>query len=196
MSLRPALLLALLIGLAACASEPEAPSAPPPTQDRADAASAVPDPEPVAPDALVADSVGAIETRDPGEVLNLDTAYLTRATAERNGELYGVARQEPGGAWRALDGGAVDEGAVEAWLGRLAPLEAEGRFEGVASRAVTDDPTHRLVFQFSDGSARSLALQRRGDRLAAVASVGGPVFQLPASMLPNLVPPPATLRAE
>ena len=159
-----------------------------------------PSPAPSAADPETTDLVEptptSITTRAPGEVLMLDVQYLLQASAEEEGEIYGVTRSDANQPWRTLDGGAVDEQAVEAWLGRFTPLEADERYPDLTPDQVMTDVTHRLVFRFDDGSGRALSLQERADGLAAVSQVDGPVFKLPAARLDELVPPPAALRAE
>jgi len=145
---------------------------------------------------LVESASAPITTRAPGEVLMLDVPYLLQASAEEEGEIYGITRSNVDQPWRTLDGGPVDEQAVATWLGRFAPLEADDRYPDLDPDRVMSDVTHRLVFRFNDGSGRTLSLQERADGLAAISQADGPVFKLPAARLDELVPLPATLRAE
>lgn len=147
---------------------------------------------------LVEETPTAVTTRDPGEVLMLDVPHLLQASAERGGEVYGITRVTTNDPWFTLDGESVDAQAVESWLGRFTPLDAEGRYSDLPADSVMADPTHRLVFRFDDGSARTLALAlaARGDSLAAVSQADGPVFRLPASSLDALAPPPSYFHAE
>lgn len=145
---------------------------------------------------LVEEAPAAVTMREAGEVLMLDVPHLLQASAERSGEVYGITRVETSQPWLTLNGGAADVQAVEAWLDRFMPLDAEGRYADLTADSVMVDPTHRLVFRFDDGSGRTLALAARGDSLAAVSQADGPVFRLPASILDALVPPPSHFQAE
>ena len=145
---------------------------------------------------LVEETPATVTTRESGEVLMLDVPHLLQASAEQGDEVYGIARATTSDPWFMLDGGAADAQAVAAWLDRFVPLDAEGRYADLAVDSVMADPTHRLVFRFDDGSARTLVLAVRGDSLAAVSQADGPVFRLPASSLDALAPPPSYFHAE
>lgn len=174
-------LLAVTLWIGGCEERPPVP--PPPAAN------------PEASD-LVEETPATVTTREPGEVLMLDVPHLLQASAEQDGEVYGITRDNTSQPWFTLDGGVADAQAVEAWLGRFTPLDAEGRYADLAADSVIAKPTHRLVFRFDDGSARTLVLEERGDSLAAVSQADGPVFRLPASSLDALVPPLSYFRAE
>jgi hypothetical protein len=158
----------------------------------------VPPPPAANPEAsdIVERAPATVATRDSGEVLMLDVPHLLQASAEQGDEVYGIMRDNTTQPWFTLDGGPVDEQAVEAWLGRFTPLEAEGRYPDLTADQVQSDVTHRLVFRFDDGSGRALALEERPDGLAAVSQDDGPVFRLPAAQLDALVPPRSYFHAE
>lgn len=145
---------------------------------------------------IVESRPATVTTRGPGEVLMLDVPHLLQASAEQGDEVYGITRDDTTQPWRMIDGGAVDEQAVAAWLSRFTPLEAEGRYPDLTAEQVRTNVTRRLVFRFDDGSGRALALEERDDGLAAVSQADGPVFRLPPERLDALVPPPSDLRAE
>jgi hypothetical protein len=90
----------------------------------------------------------------------------------------------------------VDEAFVEQWLGRFTPLEGDARYPDLVADSVTTNVTHRLVFRFTDGSGRTLAIEERADGLAVVSQPNGPVYKLPADGLGDLVPAPEELQAE
>ncbi|MDX1530732.1 MAG: hypothetical protein R3362_04330 [Rhodothermales bacterium] len=138
---------------------------------------------------------GSRTVRDSGEVIRLDLAHVLTATLPN----ATVGNVQSGGGMELLVGDdveAVDEAAVRAWLRRYAPLEADGRYAGLDARELYNDPDQRVSFAFDDGSSRTVAFTRRGDSLAVVSQLDGPVFRLPARRLPELVPDPATLRAD
>jgi hypothetical protein len=164
--------------------------------ERSAPAAETPAADPVSSDIVEAMPATVTTARAPDEVLRLDVRALLQATAEQNGEVYGIQRDDVEQPWRTIDGGAVDPEAVQRWLGLFTPLEADDRYPDLAPDAVLSDVTHRLVFRFNDGSGRTLAVQQRGDGLAVVSRPNGAVFRLPADRLDALVPPPEAFRAE
>jgi hypothetical protein len=155
-----------------------------------------PDAEAPAPTVEAEAEPALVTAQGPDEVLMLDVGALLQATAEEGGDVYGIRRADAGQAWRLLNGGAVDEAFVQQWLGRFTPLEAAERYPDLEADSVTASVTHRLVFRFTDGSGRTLALEQRADGLAVVSQADGPVFKLPADRLGALVPAPEDLQAE
>jgi hypothetical protein len=155
-----------------------------------------PDAEVRAPTTEAETEPALVTATEPNEVLMLDVGALLQATAEEGDEVYGIRRAGAGEAWRLLNGGAVDEAFVEQWLGRFTPLEGDARYPDLVADSVMSGVTHRLVFRFTDGSGRTLAMERRADGLAVVSQSNGPVFRLPADRLDDLVPTPEDLQAE
>lgn len=156
----------------------------------------VPDAEAPAPTAEAETEPALVTATEPDEVLMLDVGALLQATAEEGDDVYGIRRAGAREAWRMLNGGAVDEAFVERWLGRFTPLEADDRYPDLVADSVMSDVTHRLVFRFTDGSGRTLAMEGRPDGLAVVSQPDGPVHKLPVDRLDALVPAPEDLQAE
>ncbi len=165
-------LLALALALAACQSREASPAQEQETLD------SLAGPTATAP---------VVDQPVPDEVVSIDTGYVGAITVERGDVTYTVDVVEgevaAGSRVRPLD-----RTALGAWLARLSPLRAEGRLTDVTPQAVQDGAEDALIFEFTDGSGRTVSFLPHGDAVAAVSQDDGPVWRLPADALDTLVP--------
>ena len=175
--------LACVFAVAACGGQGEGVSPPDPSTPPGPADAPAADLAPTDPTAVTLPSTLA---PDSGVVVDIDPAFLRRATLSRDGRLYRLDRV--GERWE-VGGRPADVGA---WLARYAPLRADGRVAGLPPDSVVFAPDAQVSFFFDDGSGRVVSFRRRGDSLAVVARPNGPVYRLPPERLDALVPPAET----
>jgi hypothetical protein len=191
-------LLALLLLAAAC-GRPDPPPleevAPTPQEVPADAPPGVTPPAPGELGEVQEELTDAPPSpRRQGESIRLDPPLVIGATVERGGVEYDVQRRP---RLQTSEGGKITPAsaqAVDAWLARFAPLEAEGRLSDPVPQAVRERATHRVDFRFEDDTIRSVFFLQEGGRLAVISQADGPVFSLPPGRLEELVPPAEALR--
>lgn len=129
----------------------------------------------------------------PTETFRIEPGQVGVVTVQDGMKTYDVNL----GRGIVLDDGEapLDEAAAQAWLSRFAPLDAGTPYEGVTADEVESGYTSLLTFLFTDGSARTLWIERRDDGLAVLTRSGGDVTRLPADDFRRLVPEASSLAA-
>lgn len=128
-------------------------------------------------------------------VVDLRPADVRAVTVERPEGSYEVRRTA--GGWEVVQGGPdavpADSAAVARWLGRFAPLRADGFAGDTTPAVVQDSTTHRIIFQTNTGDAPVLQLRERAEGVLVSRPGADAVFRLAAYRLGTYVPDLTTL---